>query len=202
MSLVNSKRREEVETTIRSCLVARQGDVTVQQLDKDYYEFEGEHIPFREFSCQSLISFLQQLRNVLWLENRGGFLYVHGIDSEKSRHVSSLVEGQRPSRNRFSHRRSQRPSYGFAGGRPQVSINSTLLMHLVREVNLYPNGINLDWAIQYVNKVSRPVQISRIELEVSSSFFVLFFTEIRNLKKKSQFVLVKFSFLAKRFREF
>ncbi|XP_033227105.1 uncharacterized protein LOC117179433 isoform X2 [Belonocnema kinseyi] len=38
-------------------------------------------------------------------------------------------------------------------------------MHLVREVNMYPDGINLDWAIQYVNKVSRPVEISRNELE-------------------------------------
>ncbi|XP_033227106.1 uncharacterized protein LOC117179433 isoform X3 [Belonocnema kinseyi] len=138
MSLLNSKRREEVETTIRSCLVASPGDVTVQQLNKDYYEFEGEHIPFREFSCQSLIDFLKQLRNVLWLENRGGLLYVHGIDSEKSRHVSTLVEGQRPSKNRFSHRRAQRPSYGFAGGRPQRQLRALSHEVVICGNNLYP----------------------------------------------------------------
>ena len=186
MSILTNKRREEVETSIRSCLVAHQGDVTIQQLDKDYVEFEGEHIPYKEFGCNSLISFLQQLRNVLWIENRRGFLYIHAIDSEKSRHVSSLVEGQR--RKKLPARRSHRPFYGFAGGRPQVSINSRLMMYLIREVNLYPDGINLDWAIQYVNKVSRPIEITRNELEVSvlflyffcCIFFVVFFTEIRN----------------------
>ena len=172
MAITGNKRREEVEKVIKSCLVSRQGNITIEMLDNDYYEFEGEHIPFREFNFSSLSLFLRHLTDTLRLENKFSQTFVIPLDSEKSRHVRALVEGQKPKKT--NHRKTQRPYLGFAGGRSQVSIHSTVMMALIGELNRNEDGISIDWAVQFVNKFSYPVEITWSELEVHCYSFQFF----------------------------
>ena len=163
MQIAGSQRREDVATTIKSCLIARQEDVTIPMLERDYEDVEGEKIPFREFKCPSLLAFLQQLKNTLWIDNRNGIIIIHPIESEKTRHVSSLVQRQRPNDRT---RKTKRPYRGFQGGGMRATIDSRLMMNIVKKVKQNLNGISIKSAVDYVNKISSPVQITRRELEL------------------------------------
>lgn len=95
MSESLDKRLEEVETIIRSCLLSRKGFVTIDQLNSDYKEYEEENIPFREFNYNSLYGFLSSLTNVLRMKTIGNETIIQVIDTERTRHVNLLVQGQK-----------------------------------------------------------------------------------------------------------
>ncbi|XP_033222263.1 uncharacterized protein LOC117176230 [Belonocnema kinseyi] len=165
MQVESNKRLKDVATTIRSCLITRQEEVTIPMLERDYEDMEGERIPFREFNCPSVLNFLRQLGDTVWTETKNGKTIIHPVESQKTRHVSSLVQNQRKPRARDRVRKSRRPYRGFQGGKTRVSMDSRLLMNLVNQVNKDRSGISIRAAIDYVNRFSHPVQITRKELE-------------------------------------
>lgn len=129
MSQPSQERREEVESVIRACLVSRQGDVTIQHLLSDYLEYEGEPIPFREFNYTNVFDFLSSLTNVLKLITKFNHTYIQVIDTERTRHVSSLVEGQKPSKKRPAFpKRFKKP---FRGGYNQVCIRLRIFYYFL-----------------------------------------------------------------------
>lgn len=93
-----SERLIDVKRTIRSCLITHQGTVTFRELNNDFREFEGENIPYREFNFSSLNDFLASLTDVLSIVERNGEFVIRVINTEETRHISSLVAGQKPAR--------------------------------------------------------------------------------------------------------
>lgn len=114
----SQERREQVESIIRAILIAHKEDVTIQQLRSDYLEYEGEDIPYREFNYNSLIDFLESLTNVVKFITKFNQKYMKAVDTERTRHLSALVAGQKKKRKPI--RKSKRT---FRGGYVQVCIS-------------------------------------------------------------------------------
>ncbi|XP_051158604.1 uncharacterized protein LOC127279982 isoform X2 [Leptopilina boulardi] len=114
----SQERREQVESIIRAILIAHKEDVTIQQLRSDYLEYEGEDIPYREFNYNSLIDFLESLTNVVKFITKFNQKYMKAVDTERTRHLSALVAGQKKKRKPIrKSKRTFRGGYvqGFCG---------------------------------------------------------------------------------------
>lgn len=98
MACSSNSRLEDVIKTIRSCLITHKGPVSIQELKNDYRSFEDENIPFREFNFKTLSDFLRSLKNDLRFIERDGEVLLRVIESERSRHISALVAGQKPAK--------------------------------------------------------------------------------------------------------
>lgn len=127
------KRREDVESVIRSILISHKNHITIQQLRGDYLEYEGEEVPFREFNYDSLFSFLDSLKHVLTFITKFNKTYIKVIDTEKSRHVRELVEGQKSKRKPLN--KFRKPNKSYRGGYYQGSRNSGSLYSSASRLN-------------------------------------------------------------------
>lgn len=106
MAYLPNSRLDEVKTTIRSCLVTHKGPISIKQLNTQYLTFEEEVIPYKEFRFKTLVDFLSSLKDVLRIVDRNGELFVRVIDTENTRHISSLVANQKPAKQKKSKRTS------------------------------------------------------------------------------------------------
>lgn len=56
---------EELKINVRSLLTISQKSLTIEQLQKNYREHEGENIPYKRFGFNSTIELLQNMQDVL-----------------------------------------------------------------------------------------------------------------------------------------
>lgn len=93
----NLAKLEDLKIDIRSLLVARNSkDITLQFLNKLYKDMTDEDIPYTDFNYTSLRQFLASMPEVLRLEkNKKNELCAYHIETEKSKHISSLVSRER-----------------------------------------------------------------------------------------------------------
>ncbi|XP_019882736.1 uncharacterized protein LOC105250047 isoform X3 [Camponotus floridanus] len=86
---INSAKLDEVRKILLSLLLARPGSTSVAVLDQDYYEVEGERIPWRKFGFADLVDFLSSMPEHFVIEWYNGGHHVRGIASEKTKHSST-----------------------------------------------------------------------------------------------------------------
>ncbi|XP_051162712.1 uncharacterized protein LOC127282488 [Leptopilina boulardi] len=163
MHLSSNKKREDVAIVIRSLLTTYQDGVTIRRLAEDYEEVECEPIPFKEFNCPTLYSFLQELQNYVRIERVNNQTLLFPVITDKTKHIAEFVKNQRsknPNRRKF-----QRPFLGYCANKSQVTINKNLLTQLVQCVYLYPHGVPMFNVILFLNQHIYPLQITKQELE-------------------------------------
>jgi hypothetical protein len=56
---------DEVKINIRSLLTSSQKPLSIQEVQKDYYEQEGKYIPYKNLGFNSIIELLQNMNDVL-----------------------------------------------------------------------------------------------------------------------------------------
>ncbi|KAF2355878.1 Tudor domain [Trinorchestia longiramus] len=89
------QKRNTVLILIKSLLNSAQGDLTIEQLERDYLQMVNEAIPYRQLHHATLASLLQSAPETAQLVNRSGKLYVTTPPGARD-HVAALVAGQRP----------------------------------------------------------------------------------------------------------
>lgn len=162
---MHSQKRENVQTTIVALLLARKGGCTLSQLSKDYYETEGEHIPWKGLGYLSLLNFLQSMSRSVHIEYRNNAFFVRGIASEKSKHVSKLVAGQKDQRHPVG-RKSFKPSHYYPSTIPQKAhIPAEILTMIIGYVNENPDGVNKDYLLQKLQSHMPYARISMSDME-------------------------------------
>lgn len=162
--MVKQANLDEVRKIILSCLLSRKGPTPIPILERDYCEADQERIPYRQFGYTNLVAFLQSMPEYFIVEEYNGGHTVRGIASEKSKHVSSLVERQktgdprsryipphlRESYNRrVPHMKSQR-----------VKIAPDKLLLLMKFIKNNPYGVSMQNALLYVQGLVPFVNIS------------------------------------------
>ncbi|KAI0984088.1 hypothetical protein GJ496_011153 [Pomphorhynchus laevis] len=87
-----------LKSDIRSVLIAAKNGFTANELIRDYKEFVGNDINFREYGCTTLHSLLAKIPDVCRIEqHNGGFIY-HAIADASTRNIQQLVSRQRTSK--------------------------------------------------------------------------------------------------------
>lgn len=56
---------DEVKINVRSLLTISQKNLSIRQLQNDYYEQEGQNIPFKSLGYSSVIELLQNMKDVV-----------------------------------------------------------------------------------------------------------------------------------------
>lgn len=148
---VNSQKRENTQTTILALLLTHKGGCTLWQLNNDYYETEGEHIPWKELGYSSLLAFLYSMSKTVQIENKNNTFIIQGIASEKSKHVSKLVAGQKCQKPFFG-RKFYKPNHYFpTTAPPRIRIPAEILSRIISLVNDHPDGVNKYYVLQEIH---------------------------------------------------
>lgn len=162
---VDLQKRENTQTTILALLITRKGGCTLKQLSNDYYELEGEHIPWKDLGYNSLLSFLHSMSKTVQIEHRDNTIIIHGIASEKSKHVSKLIAGQKTQKPSVG-RKTHRPNHYFPTTAPnRIRIPAEILSKVVSLVKDKPNGLNKDYILQEIHSRMPFVKITMKEME-------------------------------------
>ncbi|XP_068970164.1 uncharacterized protein [Bombus flavifrons] len=162
---VDLQKRENTQTTILALLITRKGGCTLKQLSNDYYELEGEHIPWKDLGYNSLLSFLHSMSKTVQIEHKDNTVIIHGIASEKSKHVSKLIAGQKTQKPSVG-RKSHRPNHYFPTTAPsRIRIPAEILSKVVSLVKDKPNGLNKDYILQEIHSRMPFVKITMKEME-------------------------------------
>lgn len=148
----NDDRLDEIRKILLSLLLARPRAISVSELDRDYYDVERKCIPWREFGYADLVEFLKSMPEYFAIECYNGEHFVQGIASEKTKHVSSLVSRQKPSKSKyvpprfrcanrfFNHHLRQMPHWSQI---ERVKLSPEQLSFVVTCVKNNPNGISM-----------------------------------------------------------
>ncbi|XP_043795508.1 tudor domain-containing protein 5-like isoform X3 [Apis laboriosa] len=148
---VNSQKRENTQTTILALLLTHKGGCTLRQLNNDYYETEGEYIPWKELGYSSLLAFLYSMSKTVQIENKNNTFIIQGIASEKSKHVSKLVAGQKCQKPFFG-RKFYKPNHYFpTTAPPRIRIPAEILSRIISLVNDHPDGVNKYYVLQEIH---------------------------------------------------
>nr|XP_031844313.1 uncharacterized protein LOC116432095 isoform X4 [Nomia melanderi] len=165
MMQVNSQERENIETTILALVLSQKRGCSLPQLCKEYYDLEGERIPWKRLGHSSLMKFLQSMSKTIEIENRNNETFLHGIPSDKSKHVSKLIAGQKDQKPILG-RKVYKPSHYYPNTAPfKVRIPAEILNMTIDFVNKYPNGVNKDYIFQTVQAQMPYVDITMSEME-------------------------------------
>ncbi|XP_011059039.1 PREDICTED: uncharacterized protein LOC105148801 isoform X2 [Acromyrmex echinatior] len=160
--------QDEIRTLLLSLLVSRKDAIPVVVLERDYYNMEKKRIPYRKFSCNNLVQFLQSMPEHFIVEEANGGHYVRGI-ADKSKHVSSLVSRQKNSSNknlrtRYSSRQATTFNRRIQHARIPIRIPNGTLIDLIDHIKTHPNGMSLQNALLYVQAKIQHVLISHQDL--------------------------------------
>ncbi|XP_033301103.1 uncharacterized protein MAL13P1.304-like isoform X1 [Bombus bifarius] len=162
---VDLQKRENTQTTILALLITRKGGCTLKQLNNDYYELEGEHIPWKDLGYNSLLSFLHSMSKTVQIEHRDSTIIIRGIASEKSKHVSKLIAGQKTQKPSVG-RKTHKPNHYFPTTAPnKIRIPAEILSKVVSLVKDKPNGLNKDYILQEIHSRMPFVKITMKEME-------------------------------------
>ncbi|KAL6439775.1 hypothetical protein ACFW04_004067 [Cataglyphis niger] len=163
----NDARRDEIRKILLSLLLARPGAIPIPVLDRDYYEAEGERIPWRKFGYADVTEFLKSMPEHFVIEWCNGGHYVRGIASEKTKHVSSLVSRQKSTSKKYIAPRIHRPFINRCitqMQRQRVRIPAEQLSYLVTFVRNNPNGVYLRDALAMLQKQLPHVMLSLYDM--------------------------------------
>ncbi|XP_033177572.1 uncharacterized protein LOC100741747 isoform X6 [Bombus impatiens] len=162
---VDLQKRENTQTTILALLITRKGGCTLKQLNNDYYELEGEHIPWKDLGYNSLLSFLHSMSKTVQIEHRDSTIIIRGIASEKSKHVSKLIAGQKTQKPSVG-RKTHKPNHYFPTTAPnRIRIPAEILSKVLSLVKDKPNGLNKDYILQEIHSRMPFVKITMKEME-------------------------------------
>lgn len=147
---ISDVKLDEIRKILLSLLLARPGATPVTVLDRDYYEEEGERIPWRKLGYADLVEFLNSMPEYFSTEWCSSGYFVRGIASEKTKHVSSLVSRQKlPSKSKYIPPQLRRVNRFVSRNLPQmqrhrIRLSAEQLSYVVNTcVKNNPNGISM-----------------------------------------------------------
>lgn len=90
--------KNDVIKNIRSTLISVKGPFDIKSLQRDYTEIVGKSIPFKNFGFNTLEEFLKSCPTLKVSKGSNGQILVDAVPTEKSSHISDLVQKQKTSK--------------------------------------------------------------------------------------------------------
>ncbi|KAJ8958426.1 hypothetical protein NQ318_002212 [Aromia moschata] len=155
------KLRSDVISSIRACLVSTKGKVQLRQLDADYKTLVGERIPFFKLGFKKLEDFIQSEPSLV-ISRSGGEVYVDAKTSEKSAHITELVERQKNEKEKSVEEGSSICAQPKPGGNDKLATEGLQ--------SLGPAAVSHN---QFVNRPSydKPSVASKVVIPETSSLY-------------------------------
>ncbi|KAM7346217.1 tejas isoform 2-T2 [Cochliomyia hominivorax] len=98
----------EVKAILKSLVLSCPDKITIDQLNKDYRDVEGEFIPYRRLGYRNLEQFLRSLPDTLMVFGSGPAALVCFVANEKSDHIHDMIMKQKkPKKTRNTHSRGK-----------------------------------------------------------------------------------------------
>lgn len=161
----NKNPPQEVYKILVSLLISRQDPASLAVIDNDYYEMEGEHIPWRKYGYGSIIEFFKNKPEYFQILRNNGVICIRGIASDKSKHVDSLVSRQKKNSTKGSHISSRnRPTLYTSYVRHRPKIPAEQLNTLVQYVQNSSEGVNINSALLMIQKQLPYVKLTEYDL--------------------------------------
>ncbi|XP_050436371.1 probable cyclin-dependent serine/threonine-protein kinase DDB_G0292550 [Adelges cooleyi] len=97
----------ELKITIRSLLTITKNQISIEQLEKDYYEQEGEKLPYRRFGYNTIFDLLNSMPDVVIVPpNPTRLSLLSVVLGNKTNHLRLLVLNQKTSKPKKSKKTS------------------------------------------------------------------------------------------------
>lgn len=90
-----AQKKEETKKQLRALLLSAPAALTVIELKRDYHDFMGDPIPYREFGYTSLEDFLKDMPDALRVSWKNGVMCLQPVAQEASVHIQKLVSKQK-----------------------------------------------------------------------------------------------------------
>ncbi|XP_039484644.1 uncharacterized protein LOC120447206 isoform X2 [Drosophila santomea] len=142
-----------VKKVVHSLLVSSPGKMTIEKLMRDYRSEEGCNLPYSKLGFKDAESFLRSIPDTVTVMGHGPMALITAVATAKSAHIQKLVNNQKKSRNRGSHK----PKYSYASERSDlVFINESVRRMNNRNMpppppRTYQRPSNLNLPVSYPN---------------------------------------------------
>lgn len=90
----------EIVSTIRALAMTRKEPTSERDMRAEYYEINGEHIPYQKFGFRSLEQFLKESNEFILGTGYGGVLTLLPRPSKETAHIVSMVQRQKSSKKK------------------------------------------------------------------------------------------------------
>lgn len=108
------KRFEEVKKTIKSVVIPHKNGLKVSFLCSDYYELEGESLPFKQFGYKCIKTFLEAMDDAIYVKSDGDEHLVFSVKDDSTGHIQEMVHSQKKKKKRrkgcFSFQKKSTPN--------------------------------------------------------------------------------------------
>ncbi|XP_011202110.3 tudor domain-containing protein 5 [Bactrocera dorsalis] len=91
---------QEVKAIIKSLVISCPKAITIDELNRDYRNIEGQRIPYHKLGFQTLESFLRSIPDTVNVYGSGPSASVGIVLNEKSAHIHKMVNEQKKTRNK------------------------------------------------------------------------------------------------------
>uniref|UniRef100_H2YLA8 HTH OST-type domain-containing protein n=1 Tax=Ciona savignyi TaxID=51511 RepID=H2YLA8_CIOSA len=150
--------RDEIKKVIRSLLVSAPRGLTPYQLEKDYKQITGNHLPYQKFHFTTNLEFLRSLNDVLHFHYDGYRVTVYGIADASTKHIMAMVQKQKKPRS-YNSLRDTTPAKKVVHKSPPKKSTGIYVPAFIRNgiykvVKAFPNGFSLTFFPHLYTKVN------------------------------------------------
>ncbi|XP_019895643.1 tudor domain-containing protein 5 isoform X2 [Musca domestica] len=90
----------QVKAILKSLVISFPDKITIDKLNRDYRDIEGEDIPFRRLGYNNMEQFLRQIPDTLVVVGSGRTALVYFVGNDKSAHIHEMIMTQKKTRPR------------------------------------------------------------------------------------------------------
>ncbi|XP_021340324.1 tudor domain-containing protein 5-like, partial [Mizuhopecten yessoensis] len=106
-----AQKKEETKKQLRALLLSAPAALTANELKRDYHDFMGDPIPFRELGYTTLEDLLKDMPDALRVSWKNGVMCLEPVAQEASVHIQKLVSKQKVNnKNKWATLRNGGPS--------------------------------------------------------------------------------------------
>jgi len=179
------KLLDRVKRNLKPTLISRKGGVSLDELNRDYEELNGERIPYQNLRFQTLEAFLRSIPDVCTLHMKQGLLMVAGVVDESNEHIARMIRCQKSkTRKKKSCLRPQhRPSQSRGRGGYSQRKTPTNCVKKESVVDMMA-GLSINKKVLKVTVGGVAVYRSRVETILEGRVYGLFATQVGRMYEK------------------
>ncbi|XP_061402639.1 tudor domain-containing protein 5 [Musca vetustissima] len=99
----------QVKAILKSLVISCPDKITIDKLNRDYREIEGQNIPYRRLGYTTLEQFLRQIPDTLVVVGSGQSALVYFVGNDKSAHIHEMIMTQKKTRPRTRSKNNATP---------------------------------------------------------------------------------------------
>jgi len=179
------KLLDRVKRNLKPTLISRKGGVSLDELNRDYEELNGERIPYQNLRFQTLEAFLRSIPDVCSLHMKQGLLMVAGVVDESNEHIARMIRCQKSKtrKKKSCLRPPHRPSQ--SRGKGGYSQRKKPINHVKKELVVdMIAGLSINKKVLKVTVGGVAVYRCRVETILEGRVYGLFATQVERMYEK------------------